>query len=340
MLRFGLTRLASGLVTVLVVLTATFFIVRLVPGDPASAMAPPDATPVELDALRRYLRLDAPLWQQYLLYLERLGQLDFGTSIRTSQPVLDDLLERIPASIELALAAFVLQILIALPVGIVAAVRRGSLFDRLTGIASAVGVGVPVFWLGLMFLWLFAYKLGIFPLGGRLDMRFDLERVTGLVVVDALLAGRLDILADGLRHLVLPAVALALPSLAFSARLMRGSLLEVLGDDHVRTARAKGLSRPRVVLKHGVRNSLNPVITALGLDLVALLSAAIFVETIFSWPGIGNYVFISLQSRDYPVVQGAVILISVLYVLANTAVDVAQAKLDPRVLASVQGGAG
>ncbi|MGI9015789.1 MAG: ABC transporter permease [Euzebya sp.] len=339
MFRFSVERLISGLVTALVVLTATFFIIRLVPGDPASAMAAPDATPAELDQIRRYLGLDASLAQQYLLYLQRLVHLDFGISIRTNQPVFTDLMDRIPASIELAMAAFSLEILIALPIGIVAAVKRSSPFDHMARMLSSIGVGVPVFWLGLMFLWLFAFKLDLFPLGGRLDFRADLQQVTGFVVIDALLAGRLDLVRSALSHLFLPAVALALPSIAFWARLMRGSLLEVFGEDYVRTARAKGLSQPRVVMKHGVRNSLNPVMTALGLDLVALLSAAIFVETIFSWPGIGNYIFISLQSRDYPVVQGAVILITLLYVIANTVVDVAQAKLDPRVLASVQGGA-
>ncbi len=339
MFRFSVERLISGMVTALIVLTATFFIIRLIPGDPASAMAAPDATPAELDRIREYLGLDASLWQQYLLYLQRLLQLDFGISVRTNQPVFSDLLERVPASVELAVAAFSLEVLIALPIGVIAAVKRASPFDHASRLASSIGVGVPVFWLGLMFLWLFAYRLNWFPLGGRLEFGSDLRHVTGFVVIDAILAGRLDLVRDALAHLVLPAVALALPSIAFWARLMRGSLLEVFSEDYVRTARAKGLSRSKVVLKHGVRNSLNPVITALGLDLVALLSAAIFVETIFSWPGIGNYIFISLQSRDYPVVQGAVILITLLYVIANTVVDVAQAKLDPRVLASVQGGA-
>ncbi|CAN5497033.1 ABC transporter permease subunit [soil metagenome] len=337
MFRFSVQRVISGSVTALIVLTATFFLLRLVPGDPASAMAAPDATPAELDVMRAYLGLDSPVREQYALYLGRLTQLDFGTSIRTGEPVLTDLLARIPASVELAVAAFILEIVIALPIGIIAAVKRESLFDHMARFGSSVGVGVPVFWLALMFLWFFAYQLDLFPLGGRLDLQYDLQRVTGFMVIDAIIAGRPDILRDALAHLVLPAVALALPSLAFWVRLMRGSLLEVLGEDHVRTARAKGLTRRKVVLKHGVRNALNPVMTALALDLVALLSAAIFVETIFAWPGIGNYIFISLQSRDYPVVQGAVILITLLYIVANAAVDVAQAKLDPRVLASVQG---
>ncbi len=336
MLRFSLQRLASGLLTALIVVTATFFIIRLVPGDPATAMAPPNATPAQIDRIREYLGLDQPLWNQYALYLERIINLDFGTSIRTNRPVLSDLLSRIPASIELGAVALLLQIVVAIPIGIVAAVRRGSRFDYVSRLTSSVVVGLPVFWVGLMFLWIFAYHLGLFPLGGRLDLQTRLEPVTGFYTIDALLRGRPGVALEALHHLVLPAIALALPSMAFWARLMRGSLLEVLGADHVRTARAKGLTQRQVVVRHGVRNALNPMVTVMGLELVGLLTAAILVEIIFSWPGVGNYIFASLQVRDYPVVQGSVILIALLYVGINSIVDVVQARLDPRILASMQ----
>jgi len=335
MLRFGLKRLASGLLTALVVVTATFFLIRLVPGDPATAMAPPNARIEQIERIRQNLGLDRPLWDQYFIYLERTARLDFGTSIRTGQPVLADLIDRIPASVELAVGAFFLILLIGLPIGIVAAVRRGSRFDYGWRLASSIGVGLPVFWVGLMFLWIFAYLIDLFPLGGRLGLDARLERTTGFVVIDALLAGRSDLILPSLHHLVLPAVALALPSIAFWIRLMRGSLLEVMREEYVRTARSKGLPRRQVIMRHGVRNALNPVVTTLGFEMVGLLTGAILVETVFAWPGVGNYVLASLQSRDYPVVQGATILIAILYVAVNSIVDIAQARLDPRILDSM-----
>ncbi|MBA2701398.1 MAG: ABC transporter permease, partial [Chloroflexi bacterium] len=304
--------------------------------DPATALAPANATPAQIDRIREYLGLSEPLWAQFWLYLQHVAAFDLGTSIRTNQPVLSDILVRLPASVELAAAAFLLQVVIALPIGILAAVRRGSRLDLLTRLTSSTIVGLPVFWVSLMFLWIFSFLLGLFPLGGRLDLQTDLDRVTGFVLIDALLAGRLDIALEGLHHLVLPALALALPSIAFWTRLMRGSLLEVLGEDYVRTARAKGLSRRMVVMRHGVRNAMNPMVTVFGLELVALLTGALLVEIVFAWPGVGNYIFGSLQVRDYPVVQGSVILIALLYVGVNSIVDIVQARLDPRVLAAIQ----
>lgn len=337
MIRFGVGRLVSGLVTAWVVVTVTFFIVRLVPGDPASAMAPPTATPVQVEQIRRYLGLGDPLWVQYGTFLDHLGRLDLGTSIRTNQPVLSDLLDRFPATVELAVAAMLLEVLIAIPIGTIAAVKRNRIFDQVARLGSLIGVGIPVFWMALMALWLFAYKFGVLPLGGQLDIGTEVERHTGFTIIDALIDGRPDIAGSALQHLILPATILAIPSMAFWTRLMRGSMLEVLGADHVRTARAKGLTSRRVVVKHGVRNALNPVITSLGLDLVALLSGVIFIENIFAWPGVGNYIFSSIQTRDYPVVQGSVILITLLYVTVNTIVDIIQAVLDPRIRAGLQG---
>lgn len=335
MLRFTLRRIVSALLTAFFVVSATFFFIRLVPGDPATALAPANARPSQIEQIREYLGLNKPLYEQYSLYLGRVATLDLGTSIRTGQPVLSDIVARIPASLELAGAALLLEVFIAIPFGILAAVRRGSRFDLLIRLTSSAIVGLPVFWVSLMFLWIFAFQLGLFPLGGRLDLQTDLDRLTGFVLIDSVLAGRLDITIEGLHHLFLPALALALPSIAFWARLMRGSLLEVLGEDYVRTARAKGLSRRDVVLRHGVRNALNPMVTVFGFELVALLTGALLVEIVFAWPGVGNYIFGSLQVRDYPVVQGAVILVAFLYVGANSLVDVIQARLDPRVLASM-----
>jgi len=337
MLRFSLQRILSALLTAFVVVSATFFIIRLVPGDPATAMAPPNARPAQIQRVREYLGLDKPLYEQYALYLQRVAALDLGTSIRTNRPVLSDITARIPASVELAAAAFLLEIVIAIPIGILAAVRRGSRLDILTRLSSSAIVGLPVFWVSLMFLWIFAFLLGLFPLGGRLELQTDLPSVSGFVVIDSLIAGRLDIMVEGLHHLFLPALALALPSIAFWTRLMRGSLLEVLGEDYVRTARAKGLKRRDVVMRHGVRNAMNPMVTVFGFELVALLTGALLVEIVFAWPGVGNYIFGSLQVRDYPVVQGSVILIALLYVTVNSIVDIVQARLDPRVLASIEG---
>lgn len=331
MLRFTLDRLASGLLTAWLVVSVVFVILRLVPGDPATTIAGPEATAGQVANIRRTLGLEDPLAVQYGRFLAGLLRLDLGTSIRSNQPVMAELMGRFPATLELTFAALLLVVLVSIPLGSLAAARRDSLFDHGARLATLVGVGMPLFWSGLLLAWLFSYYLRILPGSGRLDVLLTVRPITGFVIVDGLLQGRPDAALSALSHLVLPTVVLALPGLAITTRLMRGSLLEVLGEDYVRTARAKGLSGAAVVMRHALRNALGPVVTLVGLQLVALLSGSILVESVFAWPGVGNYVFNAIQARDYAVVQGTVILIALLYVAVNTAVDLAYGVLDPRI---------
>ena len=331
MLHFAVGRLFGALVTAWLVASLVFVSLRLIPGDPASSIAGPEATPGQIDYIRSSLGLDQPIVTQYGRFLADLLRFDLGTSIVSGKPVMDELRGRLPATLELTLTALLLVILVSIPLGAVAATRRGALVDHVARLATLVGVGMPVFWSGLLMAWLFAYELRLLPGSGRLDLLLRVEPVTGFVVVDSLLRRQPEIALNALSHLVLPAVVLALPGLAIATRLMRGSLLQVLGDDYVRTARAKGLRERDVIVHHALKNALNPVVTLLGLQLVALLSGAILVENIFAWPGLGRYVFTAIQVRDYPVVQGTVLLIALVYVAVNTVIDLAYGILDPRI---------
>lgn len=339
MFSFITQRLLSAIISAWLVATIVFVLIRLIPGDPAIAMAGPTATAEEIEALRSYLRLDDPLLAQYGRFMGNLARGDLGTSVRTNQPVMDELIERFPATLEVSFVALVLVLIVAIPLGIVAAVRRNSLFDHASRIGTLIGVGIPVFWLGILLVWVFAYKLRLLPVGGRLDVQLSVDRVSGFVILDALLLGQPSAAGNALKHLVLPSVVLALAPLAIVARLMRGSLLEVLGEDYIRTAYAKGLRGRVVIVRHAMRNALQPVITILGLQLAALLTGAVLVENIFAWPGVGAYVYNALQTRDYPVVQGTVILIALMYVAINTVIDVGYGVLDPRTRAALRGAA-
>ncbi len=337
MVHFAVGRLIGALVTAWLVASLVFVSLRLIPGDPATSIAGPEATPGQIDYIRGSLGLDDPLAIQYGRFLADLVRFDFGTSIRNGQPVMAELRDRLPATLELTLSALLLVILVSIPLGSIAAIKRGSPFDHISRLVTLVGVGMPVFWSGLLIAWLFAYELRLLPGSGRLDVMLRVEPITGFVMVDSLLRGQPDIALNALSHLVLPAIVLALPGVAIATRLMRGSLLQVLGDDYVRTAHAKGLRERDVIVHHALKNALNPVVTLFGLQLVALLSGAILVENIFAWPGLGRYVFTAIQVRDYPVVQGTVLLIALVYVAVNTVIDLVYAILDPRIRLSAPG---
>lgn len=337
MLSFAIGRVLSGLLTALLVVSVVFLILRLIPGDPASTIAGPEATPGQLAHIRETLGLDDPLEVQYARFMGGLARFDLGTSIRSNQPVSEELMVRFPATLELTITALLIVVLLSIPLGILAAVYRGSAFDHSARLGTLIGAGLPVFWSGLLLAWFFSYYLRILPGNGRLGILTSFTPTTGFVLIDSVLQLRPDIALDALSHLVLPSIVLAIPGLAISTRLTRASLLEVLGEDYIRTARAKGLSEIGVIARHALKNALGPVMTLLGLQLVALLSGSILVESVFAWPGVGSYVFDALQARDYPIVQGIVILIALLYVAVNTAVDIAYAFLDPRI--RVTGGA-
>jgi len=329
--RYAIRRSLTIIPVLLGVSILVFSFVHLIPGDPAVTMLGERATPEKVAEVRARLGLDRPIHEQYLLYLGKALRGDLGVSIVRGDPVFTDILRRFPATVELAVAAIVLAILVGIPIGIVSAVWRKSLIDSLSRVFALTGVSMPIFWLGVMLAWVFAVELHWLPTGARLDSPVDYEAWTHFVLLDAVLQRNWAMIPDALRHLVLPAVALATIPLAVIARMMRASMLEILSRDYIRTADAKGLSRAAVVLRHGLRNALLPVLTVVGLQVGALLAGAILTETIFSWPGIGRWVYESIESRDYPIVQGASLFIGVIVVMVNLFTDLLYAAVDPRI---------
>jgi len=331
MSRYLLRRLLEMIPVFFGVILVVFVISRLTPGDPARVILGERATPEALAQLRDALGLNEPLPAQFGRYLGRALRGDLGRSIQSNERVVVDLATRFPATMELTLGAMLIASTVGVLTGVLAAVRRNSWFDGVSMFVALFGFSMPIFWLGIMLILLFAWLLGWFPISGRLDLTVDLARVTGFYLLDALLTRNWAALGNALRHLVLPAVTLSTVPLAIIARMTRSSLLEVLRQDYVRTARAKGLPERRVVLAHALRNAAIPVITVIGLNVGSLLSGAILTETIFAWPGVGRLVVDAIFARDYPVVQGTVLVIAVVFVAVNLLVDLSYAALDPRI---------
>ncbi|HWU39863.1 MAG TPA: ABC transporter permease [Candidatus Acidoferrum sp.] len=308
-----------------------FSFIHLIPGDPAVTMLGERATPQRVAEVRAQLGLDRPLSIQYLIYIGKILRGDFGASILRGDPVLRDLVRRFPATVELALSAIVIAILIGVPMGIIAAVWRNSLFDALSRLVALTGVSMPIFWLGLMLAWFFGVMLRWLPTGFRLGTDVTLITVTHFNILDSLYTGNWPALVSSVRHLILPAVALSTIPMAVIARMTRASLLEVLSQDYIRTAESKGVPEQSVILRHAMRNALLPVMTVTGLQVGRLLAGAILTETIFSWPGIGLWIYESIQARDYPIVQGATLFIATIFVMVNLLTDVLYAAVDPRI---------
>jgi peptide/nickel transport system permease protein len=308
-----------------------FGFIHLIPGDPAVTMLGERATPERVAEIRAQLGLDRPLYAQYVIYVGKIVRGDLGASILRGDPVLHDLAKRFPATVELALSAITVAVLIGVPMGIVAAVWRNSLLDALSRLIALTGVSMPIFWLGLMLAWIFGVVLGVLPTGFRMNTSVTIVPVTNLFLVDSLLAGDGEAFAAAARHLVLPAVALSTIPMAVIARMTRASLLEILSQDYIRTAESKGLPQRAVILRHAMRNALLPVMTVTGLQTGRLLAGAILTETIFSWPGIGLWIFEAIQARDYPIVQGATLFIATIFVLVNLLTDLLYAVVDPRI---------
>ncbi len=263
-------------------------------------------------------------------YLGRLIRLDLGTSIHRRIPVSETLAERFPATLELALLSILIALLVGLPVGIASASRRNSLLDGITMVGSLIGVSMPIFWLGLREIMLFAIFLNWLPTGGRLTVNFD-ANITHLLLIDTLLKGNLPAFWDAFKHIIMPALALATIPMAIIARMTRSSMLDVLQEDYIRTAKAKGLVERVVLYRHALKNAFLPVITIIGIQIGSLLAGAVLTETIFSWPGIGKWVYDSILARDYPIVQGVTLLIAIIFLLVNLLVDLSYALLDPRI---------
>jgi peptide/nickel transport system permease protein len=312
----------------------SFILTNAIPADPVTANLGDRAAgdPQIVAAFRHRWGLDRPIYEQYGIYVWNLLHGDMGRSISTKQAVTLVLRQRLPATIELAIVSMVLSLVVGIPLGIVSALRRDGFLDQAARFISLVGVSTPVFWLGLVAIVVFYTKLGLAPPPGRLSASIKAPPfVTGFMVVDGLLAGRTDVVVDTLKHLVLPGIVLSAYTMGILTRMTRSSMLEELGEDYLRTARAKGLQERTVVLGHAARNSLIPVITIIGLSFGALLSGAVVTETVFSWPGIGLYAFKSASSLDFPAIMGVGIVIAAIYILVNLVVDIAYVLLDPRL---------
>ena len=315
----------------------SFILSHAVPANPVTANLGEQAAanPQVVAAFRHEWGLDKPLYVQYGLYLWNLAHGNLGTSISTRQPVALDIKQRFPATIELSVAAMIISLVLGIPLGILSAVKRNSATDQLARLFALIGVSTPVFWLGLLALLLFYAHLGWAPSPGILDPNIiPPPAVTGFVPIDALLAGRPGVAVNFLQHLVLPAFVLSFYTLGVVTRMMRGSMLEVLAEDYVRTARAKGLRERVVTVRHAARNALIPVITVMGLSFGGLLSGAVITETVFAWPGLGLYAFNSATSLDFPAIMGASVVIATVYILVNLLVDIAYALVDPRIRVS------
>lgn len=310
----------------------TFLLTHVVPGDPARLLAGPHASAEQVAVLRHQYGYDSSWIQQYTTYIANLCRGDFGQSITTRRPVLDDLLQFFPATIELTAAAMLLVVLVGIPLGIVSGLTRGRLPDHLSRIITVSAVSIPVFWLGIILQTFFYKRVHMFPVGGRIDpLLLPPSRLTGLYAFDALWSADTAALQSSLSHLVLPAITLAACSAAVVAQMMRMSVVDVSHSDHVRAAEAKGLRRRLIVRRHVVNNAMIPVTTILGLQVGTLLAGSILVEVVFSWPGIGLYAVTAISNLDFPAIMGVTLLISLTYVIVNLIVDLAYIVLDPRI---------
>jgi len=332
MLRFFLTRVGLLVPTFLGVTIVAFVFVRLIPGDPVEVMVGEMGISPERHAeLLARLGLDLPLWEQYLRYLGGLFRGDFGVSIVTKQPVLHEFFTLLPATLELSFCAIAIAVLFGLPLGILAATRQGSAFDHTVMASSLAGYSMPIFWWGPLLIILFSGVLGWTPVSGRISLLYFFEPVTGFMLIDSWLSGEPGAFTSAARHLILPTIVLGTIPLAVIARQTRSAMLEVLSEDYVRTARAKGLPATRVIGLHALRNALIPVVTVIGLQVGVLMAGAVLTETIFSWPGIGKWMVDSIFRRDYPSVQGGLLLIAAIVMLVNLIVDLLYGLINPRI---------
>lgn len=331
--RYILRRLLQLVPVLLGISLLVFLFLQLIPGDPAVTLLGDRATLEQIESLRERMGLNEPLPLQYLSFLGSLMRLDLGTSIFTGVPIWDEIRLRWPATFELSVMAMLIALIVGIPAGVIAAVRKNSIIDNVTMSGSLLGVSMPVYWLGLLLVYLFAVNLQWLPPSGRIgiDVGYSFERITGFFILDALIQGNFRALQDVIAHLVLPALTLSTIPLAILARITRSAMLEVLSQDYIRTARAKGLLELWVISKHALKNAMLPVVTIIGLEFGTLLGGAILTETIFSWPGIGKWIYEGILQRDYPVVQGGVVFVAFVFVLVNLIVDISYAFLDPRI---------
>lgn len=336
MIAFALRRLVRLGLVLFAITVASFAYMQAIPGDPAVIRLGEHATPQQVAALRQALGLDHPWYVQLAIYVRNVSHGDLGRSVSDFQPVASKLAQYFPATMELGLAAMLVAIVIGVPAGILAAVRRNGPIDLATMSGVLLGVSIPVYWLGWMLVYLLAvvpshFGLNLFPISGRISVAYFIPARTHLVVIDALLAGSGRAALDALWHLVLPAVTLGTIPLAIVAKITRSGMLEVLRSDYVRTARAKGLGPRAVVVKHALRNALIPILTVVGLQTGLLLGGAVLTENVFAWPGVGRLAFDAISNRDMPVINGCILLFASVFVIVNAIVDVLYAVANPRV---------
>jgi dipeptide transport system permease protein len=332
MIRFLLRRVTLIIPTFIAVTFLSFMLIRLVPGDPIEVRAGEHGIdPARLAQLRHEYGLDQPLWKQFVIYESEVARGDLGVSVVTRAPVWDEFTTLFPATLELSVCALIFAVVVGIPLGVIAAVKRGSVFDYgLMGV-SVTGASMPIFWWGLMVILVFSVALGWTPVSGRISDMFYVEPWSGFMLIDAWFSDDAGAVRSAFSHLILPTIVLGTVPLATIARMTRSSMLEVLNEDYIRTARAKGLSGNRVTIVHALRNALIPVVTVLGLQVGSLLGGAILTETIFAWPGVGHWLIESIQRRDYPVLQGGTLLIATLVIVINLGVDVTYGFLNPRI---------
>ena len=332
MWRFVITRLGLVIPTFFGMTLLAFFLIRLVPGDPIETLAGERGIdPVRHAQLLHAYGLDEPLWTQYGIYIAKVLHGDLGKSIITQAPVMQEFLALFPATVELALCAMLFALLLGIPAGVLAAVKRNSVYDHGLMGAALIGYSMPIFWWGLLLILLFSVQLGWTPVSGRIAVAYFIEPSTGFLLIDSALSDEKGAFLSALGHLILPTMVLGTNPLAVVARMTRSAMLEVLGEDYVRTARAKGLPPWRVVGIHALRNAMVPVVTVIGLQVGVLFTGAILTETIFSWPGVGKWLIEAIARRDYPVLQGGMLLLGLIVMAVNVLVDLTYGLINPRI---------
>jgi peptide/nickel transport system permease protein len=335
MIRFTIRRILWLVVVLIGLSVITFYLSRMVPGDPASLYLGPRAKPEQVEYLRAQMGLDKPLYVQFLYYWRDLVHGDLGESLRTHRPVLTGIVDHLPASLELMFCAILIATLVGIPLGAISAKKENTLIDHLSRVFSVANVSLPAFWLAMLAQIVFFKWLGLLPVGGRIDTVVGLvnpiEKITGFYVLDSLLTGNWTALKSSVAHLILPAFTLAAYSTGIITRMTRSTMLEVLREDYITTARSIGIAEKEIVLVQGLRNALGPTLTAAGLCFAFMLTGTFFIELIFFWPGLGTYTTTAIFSNDYPVIMGVTILMAIFYVLVNLMVDIMIAAVDPRI---------
>jgi len=330
-LKFIFKRFLWFILVIIGLLTITFIITNLIPADPARYFAGPDATLEQVNELKRRFGLDLPLYQQFLRYVNRLLHGDLGIALHTRKPVLRDIMNRFPATLELALISIFFAIILGIASGIVSAIKKDKMIDNLIRLISIVGNSAPSFWLSLVFIYILYFKLGLLPSGGRIGPEIEFNRITGLYLIDSIITMNWPAFSSSFYHLILPALTLSFVTLSSISRMTRSSMLEVLSQDYIKTARAKGISYYKVIIKHALRNALIPISTIISLTFGNILGGSVLIEQIFRWPGMGLYAAKAILTTDFPAIMGTTLFIAIIYILVNLINDILYIIIDPRL---------